>query len=146
MDRRSPQIQIIDRSAVSIDVQFIRIAVLFYLLKVVIEGCGGTGNYMIQRYYAAKDDREAGLLSLFWTFLLSFRWLFVGAMAVWGIYLGTQITDPEMVLPIVVQTVPIGIKGFLVAGMMAAAMVNSFDLRLFNAGAGFIGFLETNLS
>ncbi|HRS52646.1 MAG TPA: sodium:solute symporter [Candidatus Marinimicrobia bacterium] len=125
----------IDSSSVYSMYNLFGIAVLFYLLKVVIEGCGGTGNYMIQRYYAAKDDREAGLLSLFWTFLLSFRWLFVGAMAVWGIYLGTQITDPEMVLPIVVQTVPIGIKGFLVAGMMAAAM-STFDSTV-NAGAAY---------
>jgi Na+/proline symporter len=111
------------------------VAVLFYLVKVVIEGSGGTGSYMIQRYYAAKSDREAGLLSLFWTFLLSFRWFFVGAMAVWGIYLGTKISDPEMVLPIVVQTLPVGIKGFLVAGMMAAAM-STFDSTV-NAGAAY---------
>jgi len=111
------------------------IAVLFYLIKVIIEGSGGTGSYMIQRYYAAKSDREAGLLSLFWTFLLSFRWFFVGAMAVWGIYLGAKISDPEMVLPIVVATLPIGIKGFLVAGMMAAAM-STFDSTV-NAGAAY---------
>ncbi|RKY58897.1 MAG: sodium:solute symporter, partial [Candidatus Neomarinimicrobiota bacterium] len=43
------------------------IAVMFYLFKTVIEGSGGTGNYMIQRYFAAKSDREAGFLSLFWT-------------------------------------------------------------------------------
>jgi len=41
------------------------IAIFFYLVKVTIEGCGGTSQYMIQRYYAAKSDREAGLLSLF---------------------------------------------------------------------------------
>ncbi|MCK9243764.1 MAG: sodium:solute symporter [Candidatus Marinimicrobia bacterium] len=111
------------------------IAVLFYIIKVVIEGSGGTGSYMIQRYYAAKSDRDAGLLSLFWTFLLSFRWFFVGAMAVWGIYLGARITDPEMVLPIVVETLPIGIKGFLIAGMMAAAM-STFDSTV-NAGAAY---------
>ncbi|MBN2781118.1 MAG: sodium:solute symporter, partial [Candidatus Marinimicrobia bacterium] len=58
------------------------ILVMFYLFKVVLEGSGGTGNYMIQRYYAAKSDREAGLLSLFWTALLSFRWPFIAALAV----------------------------------------------------------------
>ncbi|HHM24010.1 MAG TPA: sodium:solute symporter, partial [Bacteroidetes bacterium] len=56
------------------------IAILFYLIKVTIEGSGGTGGYMIQRYFAAKSDREAGLLSLFWTFLLSFRWPFIAAI------------------------------------------------------------------
>jgi len=111
------------------------IAVLFYLFKTIIEGSGGTGNYMIQRYFAAKNDKEAGLLSLFWTFLLSFRWPFIGAMAVWGVSLAGQITDPEMVLPAVVATLPIGIKGFLVAGLMAAAM-STFDSTV-NAGAAY---------
>jgi len=111
------------------------VATMFYLFKTVIEGSGGTGNYMIQRYYAAKNDREAGLLSLFWTFLLSFRWPFIGAMAVWGISLGTQISDPELVLPTVVSTLPAGIKGFLIAGLMAAAM-STFDSTV-NAGAAY---------
>jgi len=111
------------------------IAIMFYVFKVVIEGSGGTGNYMIQRYFAAKNDREAGLLSLFWTFLLSFRWPFIGAMAIWGVHLAGQISDPEMVLPMVVATLPVGIKGFLVAGLMAAAM-STFDSTV-NAGAAY---------
>ncbi len=111
------------------------IAIMFYLFKTTIEGSGGTGNYMIQRYYAAKTDKEAGLLSLFWIFLLSFRWPFIAALAVIGISLGTQITDPEMVLPAVVGILPIGIKGFLIAGLMAAAM-STFDSTV-NAGAAY---------
>ena len=111
------------------------IAVMFYILKVVLEGSGGTGNYMLQRYFAVKDDREAGLLSLAWVFMLSFRWVFIGAIAVIGISLGTQITDPELVLPKVVETLPVGIKGFLVAGLMAAGM-STFDSTV-NAGAAY---------
>ncbi|NOZ75459.1 MAG: sodium:solute symporter, partial [FCB group bacterium] len=42
------------------------VAIMFYLLKVILEGSGGTGNYMLQRYFAAKNDRDAGLLSVFW--------------------------------------------------------------------------------
>ncbi|MBN1780910.1 sodium:solute symporter [bacterium] len=116
------------------------IAIFFYLVKVTIEGCGGTSQYMIQRYYAARSDREAGLLSLFWTFLLSFRWPFIAAIAVMGIVFGTGdggvISDPEKVLPVVVNTLTgIGIKGFLVAGLMAAAM-STFDSTV-NAGAAY---------
>ena len=115
------------------------IAVVFYLFKVVIEGSGGTGGYMIQRYFAAKSDREAGLLSLFWTGLLSFRWPFIASIAVMGIYYGIQhtvIADPETVLPIVINTyIPIGIKGLLIAGLMAAAM-STFDSTV-NAGAAY---------
>ena len=111
------------------------IAVMFYMLKVVLEGSGGTGNYMLQRYFAARNDREAGLLSAFWVFLLSFRWIFIGAIAVIGVSLGTQVTDPELVLPAVVDTLPIGVKGFLVAGLMAAGM-STFDSTV-NAGAAY---------
>ncbi|MBN2088295.1 sodium:solute symporter [candidate division KSB1 bacterium] len=115
------------------------IAVLFYLIKVIIEGAGGTTNYMAQRYFAAKDDREAGLLSIFWTFLLSFRWPFIAAMAILGIYLGIEqgtVLDPESVLPVVInQMVPVGLKGLLVAGLMAAAM-STFDSTV-NAGAAY---------
>lgn len=111
------------------------IAIMFYLFKTTIEGSGGTGNYMIQRYYAAKTDKEAGLLSLFWIFLLSFRWPFIAALAVIGISLGTQISDPEMVLPVVIGILPIGIKGFLIAGLMSAAM-STFDSTV-NAGAAY---------
>ena len=115
------------------------IAILFYLIKVTIEGMGGTGNYMLQRYFAARSDREAGLLSLFWTFLLSFRWPFIAAIAILGISYGTTnvvIQNPEAVLPIVLkQMMHTGMKGLLVAGLMAAAM-STFDSTV-NAGAAY---------
>ena len=111
------------------------VAIMFYLMKVILEGSGGTGSYMLQRYFAARDDREAGLLSAFWVFLLSFRWVFIGAIAVIGVSLGTKISDPELVLPEVVGTLPTGIKGFLVAGLMAAGM-STFDSTV-NAGAAY---------
>ncbi len=111
------------------------VAVFFYLFKVIFEGSGGTGNYMLQRYFAARNDREAGLLSVFWTVLLSFRWIFIASIAVIGVNMGLKITDPELVLPAVVETLPIGIKGFLVAALMAAAM-STFDSTV-NAGAAY---------
>lgn len=115
------------------------IAVLFYLFKTTIEGSGGTGGYLIQRYFAARNDREAGLLSLFWIVLLSFRWPFVVAIAIIGISIGltgSVIENPEEVLPIVIMNeLPIGITGMLVAGLIAAAM-STFD-SVVNAGAAY---------
>ncbi len=115
------------------------IVILFYLIKVIIEGSGGTSQYMIQRFFASRSDRESGLLSLFWTFLLSFRWPFIAAIAIMGVVLGTQqgvIQDPEKVLPVVInEMVPFGLKGLLVAGLMAAAM-STFDSTV-NAGAAY---------
>ncbi len=115
------------------------IAILFYLVKVTIEGSGGAANYMLQRYLAARSDRDAGLLSLIWTVLLAFRWPFIAAIAIMGICIGKTgqvIDDPETVLPVVVnQLVPMGIKGFVVAGLMAAAM-STFDSTV-NSGASY---------
>jgi len=115
------------------------IAIIFYLFKVTIEGVGGTGGYMIQRYFAAKSDRDAGKLSVFWTFLLSFRWPFIAAITVMGVWYGANynvIADPERVLPFVINNlIPVGIKGLIVAGLMAAAM-STFDSTV-NAGAAY---------
>ena len=51
---------------------------------------GGGTSYTLQRYLAAKDDREAGLIGWLWAFLLSFRWPFVAAIAILGIQKGSQ--------------------------------------------------------
>jgi len=116
------------------------ISILFYLMKTIIEGSGGSGGYMMQRFYAARSDREVGLLSMFWTILLSFRWPFIIAITLMGISLGTShneiIADPERVLPIVInELIPNGLKGFLIAGLIAAAM-STFD-SLVNSGAAY---------
>ena len=116
------------------------IAIMFYLFKVTLEGASGAGGYMLQRYFAAKSDREAGLLSLFWTVLLACRWPLIASFAMLGIYhgieTGTVIADPELVLPTVIKNyIPVGVKGLLIAGLMAAAM-STFDSTV-NAGAAY---------
>lgn len=94
---------------------------------------------MAQRYFAARSDREAGKLSLLWIILLSFRWPFIVSVAMMGIvYSQTHgaIADPEHVLPVVVgHMIPIGMKGLIVAALMAAAM-STFDSTV-NAGAAY---------
>jgi Na+/proline symporter len=116
------------------------IAIMFYLFKVTLEGASGAGGYMLQRYFAARSDREAGLLSLLWTCLLAFRWPLITSFAMLGIYhgieTGTVIADPELVLPTVIKNyIPVGVKGLLIAGLMAAAM-STFDSTV-NAGAAY---------
>ena len=117
------------------------IAIMFYLFKVTLEGASGAGGYMLQRYFAAKSDREAGILSLFWTSLLAFRWPLIASFAMLGIHHGLNpefnvIADPELVLPTVIKYyIPTGMKGLLIAGLMAAAM-STFDSTV-NAGAAY---------
>ena len=116
------------------------IAIMFYLFKVTLEGASGAGGYMLQRYFAAKSDREAGILSLFWTCLLAFRWPLIASFAMLGVYHGIEtgsvIADPELVLPTVIKNyIPAGVRGLLIAGLMAAAM-STFDSTV-NAGAAY---------
>ncbi|MDJ0518983.1 MAG: sodium:solute symporter [Trichodesmium sp. MO_231.B1] len=112
---------------------------LFYTFKVFLEGAAGSGGYVAQRYFAAKSDREAGLLSLFWMFLLSFRWPLVTSLAILGIDYGLKnqvISDPELVLPTVIaEYIPVGVKGLLVACFIAAAM-STFD-SIINSTAAY---------
>ena len=115
------------------------VGIMFYLLRSCIDGMSGTGGYIIQRFYAAKDEREAGLLSAFWILLLSMRWPFVISIAILGISYGVSnevIANPEEVLPVVlIELIPTGLKGLLVAGLIAAAM-STFD-SVVNAGAAY---------
>ena len=72
--------------------------------------------------------------------LLAFRWPLIASFAMLGIYhgieTGTVIADPELVLPTVIKNyIPVGVKGLLIAGLMAAAM-STFDSTV-NAGAAY---------
>ena len=115
------------------------ISVFFYLLRTTVEGTSGSGGYMMQRFYAARNERDVGLLSLFWIFLLSFRWAFVAAVVVLGILYSQstgQVLDPERVLPTVINVYfPAGIKGLLVAALLAAGM-STFD-SVVNGGSAY---------
>ncbi|MFM9025311.1 MAG: sodium:solute symporter family transporter, partial [Planctomycetaceae bacterium] len=115
------------------------ITIFFYLVKTCVEGFAGAGGYTSQRYFAAKTDREAGLLSLFWILLLSFRWPLVTGLALLGIHHGMttgNVIDPELVLPTVIaEYMPTGMKGIVIACFMAAAM--STFTAVINAGAAY---------
>ncbi|MBK7885279.1 MAG: sodium:solute symporter [Chitinophagaceae bacterium] len=103
---------------------------LFYLFRTSLDGFGGPRGYVAQRFFAAKNDREAGLLTLLWMFLLSFRWFLIAAVALLGIYYNAShfvIEDPELVLPQVISHyLPVGLKGLVVAALLGAA-VATFD-------------------
>lgn len=104
---------------------------LFYLFRTSLDGFGGPRGYVSQRFFAAKDDREVGLMALLWIFLLSFRWFLIAVVALLGVYYNTIshhiIQDPELVLPQVINYyLPIGLKGLVVAALLGAAMA-TFD-------------------
>jgi len=121
------------------------ICVLMWLFRTVIEGCGGVGGYTDQRFFAARSEREASLLTLEAIILSLMRWTMVAGLVVMAYHLiqtggeGADIIskDPEQVLPIVLgNMLPVGVKGVVIAGLIAAAM-STFDSTL-NAGASYI--------
>lgn len=115
------------------------LSIMFYLFKVMLEGSSGGNGYMVQRYLAAKSDREAGLLTFLWTIFLALKWPLILSFALLGIQYGISnevIRDPELVLPVVLNYYfPIGVKGIMVAVFLAAAM-STFTSTV-NAGAAF---------
>jgi Na+/proline symporter len=111
--------------------------------KGVLEGLGGSGGsaYMAQRYYAARSDVECQKIAMLWTVLFAFRWPMVLGFAVLGVKLGIDASLPgeaERLLPQVLKSdyFPTGIRGLMLAAMLAAAM-STFDSTV-NAGASYL--------
>ncbi|HWA24244.1 MAG TPA: hypothetical protein VG734_01120 [Lacunisphaera sp.] len=109
--------------------------------KGILEGLGGSGGsaYMAQRFYAARTDAECQKIGLLWTVLFAFRWPMVLGFAVLATRLGIDPTsDAERVLPLVLQSdfFPAGIRGLMIAALLAAAM-STFDSTI-NAGASYL--------
>ncbi|MEO0409483.1 MAG: sodium:solute symporter [Cyanobacteria bacterium P01_A01_bin.135] len=121
------------------------LCIIFWIARGLFEGTGGfSGGYTPQRFYATASDRDAGLMTATWILLLLFRWVLVIGSVVLGLELARTspevaqllAADPEKTLPVVVsEAIPSGLRGMLVAGMVAAAM-STFDSTI-NAGVAY---------
>jgi Na+/proline symporter len=97
------------------------LCIVFWMARGLLEGAGGlTGGYMPQRYYAAKNDREAVYLTAQWIILLLFRWALIAGVVVLGLAAAAgdpQVAsvlsaDPEKTLPLVIfRALPSGVRG-----------------------------------
>lgn len=124
---------------------FFGVCVMMWIARTFMEGMGGVGGYTDQRFFAARNEREASLLTLEAIILSAFRWTMVAGLVLMGYALVQQgapgaeaiSKDAELVLPMVIaQFLPTGVKGIVIAGLIAAAM-STFDSTL-NAGASYI--------
>lgn len=75
----------------------------FYLMRNVFTGMA-TGNDA--RYFGARNERECGTLTLFWTTLMMFRWPMMIGFAIIGIYLVNDLFPDQALM----AQVPILIK------------------------------------
>jgi SSS family solute:Na+ symporter len=115
--------------------------VLLWVTKGVISlfaAAGGGADF--QRFRAARNESEASKIGLAWGLVISVRWGLVMGFTAFGLSIlasqGTAI-DSERVLPMVLNRVlPVGVKGLVLAGLLAAFM-STFDSTL-NVAASFI--------
>ena len=100
----------------------------------------GPGGANFQRFRAARNEAESSKIGLAWGVMISLRTSLAIALTIFGLSIlagqGGAI-DPERVLPMVVNRVlPVGIKGLVLTGFIAAFM-STFDSAL-NAAASFV--------
>jgi Na+/proline symporter len=131
---------------------------MMVLKGVLLSAAGPAPNYDMQRILAAKNPREAAMMSGLVTVVLFVpRYFMIAGVAVLALlFLKDSVAadgaiDLEQVLPIVIRDfVPVGLAGLLVAGLLAAFMstfsgtinaaaaylVNDCYKRYFREGAG----------
>jgi len=126
-----------------LDYRLFGLLLLFWAGKGLLEGLGGSGGsaYMAQRFYAARNERDCMRIGMLWTVLFAFRWPMVLGFALIAVTVGSGLEvseDPERLLPIVLSSeyFPSGIRGLVIAAMLAAAM-STFDSTI-NAGASYV--------
>jgi solute:Na+ symporter, SSS family len=107
------------------------------IMSLIAAGGGGAD---FQRFRAARNEADASKIGLAWGIVISVRWGLVMGFTAFGLsILASQggAIDSERVLPMVLNRVlPIGIKGIVLAGLIAAFM-STFDSSL-NVAASFI--------
>ncbi|MHC4941988.1 MAG: sodium:solute symporter family transporter [Planctomycetota bacterium] len=98
---------------------------------------GAGGHYAEQRFLSTRDEREAALAGAGWGIFLIFRWALVAGICFLAVCALSGTEDPEQVLPTILRDfMPPGLRGFVLAGLVAAFM-STFSSTL-NAGASIL--------
>ncbi|MCA9411529.1 MAG: hypothetical protein KC944_10000, partial [Candidatus Omnitrophica bacterium] len=115
--------------------------VLLWVTKGVItlfQAPGGGADF--QRFRAAKNEADASKVGFAWGMVITVRWALVMSFTAYGLAILSETgnaVDSEAVLPMVLNRVlPVGIKGMVIAGLIAAFM-STFDSTL-NVAASFV--------
>jgi Na+/proline symporter len=121
---------------------------MIFLKGVLVSMAGPTPNYAIQHVLSTRSPREAALENLMMAIAsLAPRFLLIAGIATLGIvYFGPELqsmaagqgkVDFEVILPQVVNRhLPIGCKGLILAGLLAAFM--STFVSTVNSGAAYV--------
>jgi Na+/proline symporter len=109
-----------------------------WITKGVLLNAGGPGQlYDFQRYLAARNPRDAAKVAAAWPFFLTVRWMMVAGITLLALSGIGNVTDPELVMPMVLQKyLPVGLKGLVIAGLLSAFM-STFSSTA-NSGASYV--------
>uniref|UniRef100_K3WBU1 Uncharacterized protein n=1 Tax=Globisporangium ultimum (strain ATCC 200006 / CBS 805.95 / DAOM BR144) TaxID=431595 RepID=K3WBU1_GLOUD len=112
-----------------------------YLLLQTMRSASGPGGSGLQSVLATKSEKEVRSQTFLAMALLALRWAFSGGVAVMAIQYTLEkhhtgfVMDPERVVPVVIaKMLPVGIKGFVLASLLAAALT-TFDTSINSSSA-----------
>ena len=106
---------------------------MLFFKGVLISAAGPAPNYDMQRVLSSKDPREASMMSAWVNVVLTFPryFLIAGLTVLAAVFFSENLRamgpnmDFELVLPYALgRFVPVGLLGFLIAGLLAAFMSN----------------------
>ena len=136
MEANSPgTLDLIPQSDHMSSLQFISYIVLILILW--SRSAQGDG-YLVQRLFAAKDEKQSVLAALWFNFaanvLMTWPWIVVGLGSLIILPLATAspelLADPELAYPMmIVEIVPVGLKGLIIASFLSAFM-STMDTHL----------------
>jgi len=112
--------------------------VIVWVVKGLLLNTGGPAQmYDFQRFIAARSPANAAKVGAVWSLFLIVRWglcMGITLLALTGV---ANVTDPEKVMPMVLhEYMPAGVRGFVIAGLLAAFM-STFSSTI-NCGASYI--------
>jgi SSS family solute:Na+ symporter len=113
------------------------LAIYLAISGLLLNMSGAGGHYGEQRFLATRSSADAAKAGWAWGFFSLPRWSMIAGFVFLAASGLVGSTDPEKILPVViVQMVPAGLRGFLVAALLAAFM-SSFSSTV-NAAASMV--------
>ena len=111
---------------------------LAWVVKGLLLNLGGPGQMTdFQAFLATRGPRDASKLGAAWSGFLVVRWAMCMGIALLALAGLAETSDPEQVMPRVLQTyLPDGARGLVIAGLLAAFM-STFSATV-NAAASYI--------
>ncbi|WP_428305099.1 sodium:solute symporter family transporter [Lacipirellula sp.] len=112
--------------------------VIAWVGKGFLTNAGGPAQmYDFQRYLAARSSRDACKLAAAWPFFLAPRWAMTMGIVLLALTNQTPTNDPEQIMPAILRDfLPAGVRGFVLAGLVAAFMTTL--AATVNSGAAYL--------